>query len=122
LEEKRNELQNLQRKYSHLQRDTDNARTVEKNMSKFLKNMYTNSTGNSSINGNNNNCEGVLESLPRISIANTSSSTNMANSGKKKEGQRALVGQEVQEEDKVSQIIKISTQIRRMKYIKFYLI
>merc|ERR1711916_234040 len=52
LEEKRNEYQNLQRKFSHLQRDTDNARTIEQNMSKFLKNMYTNSTA--STNSNNN--------------------------------------------------------------------
>merc|ERR1711988_1341436 len=69
LEEKRNEFQNLQRKFSHLQRDTDNARTIEQNMSKFLKNMYTNSTA--STNSNNNGV--AMESLPRISISSVTS-------------------------------------------------
>merc|ERR1712146_669827 len=77
LEEKRNEYQNLQRKFSHLQRDTDNARTIEQNMSKFLKNMYTNSTA--STNSNNNGV--AIESLPRISI---SSVTSTSSSGKKR--------------------------------------
>ena len=77
LEEKRNEHQNLQRKFSHLQRDTDNARTIEQNMSKFLKNMYTNSTAST----NSNNDGVAMESLPRISI---SSVTSTSSSGKKR--------------------------------------